>query len=338
MNLDFQKILFQSFDWAKDAKSVKYFFLVAFVHFLSFVLFFGLMFILSPQALNCFLLDSCDASASFFADIFFNPSKLFLLTGIFLTSLLFDIFVINYVTALTELYGLESMGFKNPGFDWGKLLRYVVLLIAAGLAALFWSFNRKARIVQWACVAVLLVLGAMVFATSYPLFLGTPYPPSNFSVVVLLIAVLVGVLVALPYSLIVFYNSMKLIVSSQAFLNSNMGIIDSLKRSWELTAGRVLDVFVAGLVVGIVYLVVFGIISAILLFLFALPLMTFVPSFDFAISFSEKILTIIIAPFALLVNGFFLASLYSALGAKAKTRTYKKKMPEHSQPWLKGKK
>ncbi|PIN85681.1 MAG: hypothetical protein COV47_00880 [Candidatus Diapherotrites archaeon CG11_big_fil_rev_8_21_14_0_20_37_9] len=158
------------------------------------------------------------------------------------------VFVWIYFTQKIIIRALELLGFKPTQYGIGKLLKSIVLSIWVSIAIMISWYNRKFMILFFAIIflGLLSVVAAFLFPIA-SLFL--------FIIIALLF---------ISYFFILVYNSVRLSLALEIFLNKDQGIEACTRESWDLTEGVVGNVFLAGFIPGIIiYLieVVFGLVA-----------------------------------------------------------------------------
>ncbi|MCX8189634.1 MAG: hypothetical protein N3F05_00160 [Candidatus Diapherotrites archaeon] len=139
MAFDVEEAIVYSFEWLKRRESIKYF---------------SIIFIA-----QLFLLIFSLSIGSIFS---VNLATLFF---IFLTSLLVEILL----GSITQLYALKSLGFEKATFNFSKYLGVLALDILSVLVALFWSFDKRLRIIQLCSLLVSLgILGFVILSIVLP--------------------------------------------------------------------------------------------------------------------------------------------------------------------------
>ncbi len=315
MAIDIGKSVSLSFEWLKSKESWRYALLVWAAAVLVFLFSWSIAALFFPQWVECLSFGYCGELEAHAARAAFYPAELFsLLLGIGIFSIavsLFGFFAMGFVNAVVQLFALRSMGFKNNEFFPLKYLKFLALLIAAELAAWFWSFDKRLRIVQWLCwVPIFLLAGLALF--QLPSLFAAPNAP--MALVFLWEALLAAVLF-LPVAVIAVYNAYRLFAAVPVFLHKESGVTASLKKSWKLMEGNVLMAFIASIVIGIAMLVVLGIAGFFVGVSVAAVSLLFNPgsvsNLEAFLNFVGTLSQLVLLPAALLINSFFIAGIYS---------------------------
>ena len=156
-----------------------------------------------------------------------------------------------YVMMLIRIRALQIAGHNPPALGWIKLIKIIILEILTGLFATF-SVYRPKWLILLAADIVLYFGGIMLMGTEAMWGM---------------ILILLSVLGFLAYFVVIIYNSLRLCFPITIFIDTEISIFDSLKKSEEITNGRVMSILgtslVFGIIVGIIAAVIGGIIEAI---------------------------------------------------------------------------
>ena len=303
--MDYEKIVKFSFSWIKTKETWKHVLTITgawiFTAVLLIVMVLGLILFASYPTLNQMLLVQMN---------FFNPLFLLLFFGILLISLIIFTVVAGtvfaFVTGMIYIFALKAKNLPIPFFNWKKAVSLLLLSFAETLAALFSIFNLK----------LLLILLAGVFGVylmSFP-------KPAN------LVGMLIAILSLLIYFVVYFYNAIRLSLSSTIFMSQDMSIIQSIRESWLMTEGKVLEVFIATMLLSLVLIIISFTISMIfaVINLSLIPLMfsvfgevvviiPLVYIFQLVMIFIENAITI---PLAMLIGIFGSVAIYNEVLTK----------------------
>jgi len=235
--MDYGKILSEGFQgWWKKPNAIR---LATYVFLVS--LFFSLVL----MGIGSFLFGSLEkyVQFSFGADSAADPLADFsTVLAFFGIAILFGI-VLFVVMRILEgkifAEALQSKRFAEP-FSIEKGLRFAVLSIASSLVALFCWYNKKWLLLLLGCLigVVLLVFGIV---------------SQNW--VVILLGALLALLLGIAYTAIATYNSVRLALADLVFVEKNHSIGTALRESWKISEKKVLRVFIAFFLVGIMYFV-----------------------------------------------------------------------------------
>ena len=235
---------------------------------------------------------------------FFNPDFLIPFLGILLISIIIFTLVAGtvfaFATGMIYLFALKMKKLPTPFFSWRKALSLLVLGFVESLAALFSIFNLK----------LLLILAAGVFGVYLMSF---PRPANLVGLVITIIALLI-------YFVVYFYNAIRLSLSSVIFMSQDMSIIQSIRESWLMTEERVLEVFIATMLLSVILMVInfaismifFGI-SLVIIPLNMMSLGLVTPLISLGLTFIENAITI---PLAMLIGIFGTIAIYNEVLTK----------------------
>lgn len=327
MGFDFGKAIRLSFKWIELKESWKYALIIWGVSLLSILFAFVLAMLFFPSLANCLVFGQCKDPYPFL-QMFTVPRAIWsFLTLIILFSLITGIFsfIVNSLgVALTQLFGLKSMNFKNPEFTFNKFLRYLWLLIATELVAWFWAFDKKLRAIQWICTGLI----ALVLVQATLAFMSAPqalFENTQFALTVLN-WLLLALIVFIVWAIVAIYVSYRLFLSIPLFLNKRLKAVNALKKSWHKMKGNVLNVFVASMMVVIIVMVVFLGLGLILGLLGGLLFQPTSP----ASSLYVQAIDVLLAPIGVLIGSFFMAGIYSMLSTTPKPSKLKESKKEKS--------
>ncbi|MCX6802433.1 MAG: hypothetical protein NT067_04975 [Candidatus Diapherotrites archaeon] len=322
--VDIGNVIGFSFSWYKSREFLKY------------ALFYWALFlVLGAAVLALFLAFFGSYVSAFMAD----PGALLqsiaadLASGAFLGKILaffavaFVLFILFwfatiYINALMTLFALRTKGFSHAQFHFSKVFGLIGLSIVVMLAALFYSFDEKIRKWQWLSLAGLVVSIVLLALSGISLaFLG--------------LGLLLLVVCFLAYIYFAIVNSLRMASGSVIFLQAEKGIMASLKESFGLTKGHLIEIFVCNLAVGVIVAVVTSLIVAVLGIIIGLILMPFMPQVALPASLQsalategilannlalvlgqylgQQIASFLIMPFSLLATAFVAVGIYSEL-------------------------
>lgn len=168
MTVDFEKAVCGSFDWVRRRESLKYALIISGLQLLSVLLSVGIaMLFLSamlPGFWECITSQNCELltkNMTLSADRnFFSTFLIWVLLLIFVVVVL-SLLIGVLTAAIVNLYALRAFGFKPVPFTVSKYLRYILFNIATVLAILFWSFDKRLRIVQIFCLISFFILAIL---------------------------------------------------------------------------------------------------------------------------------------------------------------------------------
>ncbi len=248
MNLNYESIISFAFDWLKTKDSIK---------------------ILLPYGALCAVMALFGVLQQNFSERIPASNSIYLV-GLLVSfgfRVLF-VFVSFYFVGLAIVFALKRKQ-KHPRFFGGEeFIGLIKTAIVNLVCSLVWCQNKKIRAAQVSCLSVLIVSVASLFS----LFLVSMHSENlllaNLSVFILL--VLVSFLLALAYFLVVAYASTRYCFSIIVFLEKKTEAMDSVRKSWELTRGSVLEILLAWIAAGIVSAIAFGLVAFFLSIFFAL--------------------------------------------------------------------
>jgi len=139
---------------------------------------------------------------------------------------------------------LNSSGRKFVEFDLGRWVKFIVLEIMTSIAVVLSLFNLKLLLVGLAALACMVIAFIALAFTSLLVFI---------------IFLLLGALLGLAYFVIMVYNAIKLSMGCVSYVESEKGIIEALKDSWNLTGGSTLNVFIGLFLIGLIVGIIVGI-------------------------------------------------------------------------------
>ena len=284
MELDIGKLISFGFSWMKDKTCLKY--------FVFLFIFYAIIGTISNYALSGIY------------KTFAAGSTEILTTAIYFAGYTLIIGIITGVVALIMFYLIVSRGLKLAkssfaSLTFGRFLRLIVLCIASAFVAGLSIFRLKWL---WILIVgvILFIAGTVIFIAGTGgnlLLLGIGGALEIASVVLLVI-----------YGVIVVYNSIRLAVGEIAFVEREQPIMKALKKSWDVTGGRVWEIILAMFVLG----VLIWIISSVL----GLPafVYTFIQGFTTAMQSATASQT---AAYALMGDPIYLALIIPSYLASA---------------------
>ncbi len=167
-------------------------------------------------------------------------AKLVLFLIVVAPLLLLEMAISIYISVLMQARALEVLGFTPPQVTPMRALKYVLMNIWVMLMAITSWYSRK---------LFFLFLG-IIFVLLFGIVMLILVPPIGA------ILLLLGVLACIPYLIVYIYNSIRLSVADAVYLSSEDGVFASVRKTWGLTQGKALEVFLAGLLLGICLIVV----------------------------------------------------------------------------------
>ncbi len=145
-------------------------------------------------------------------------------------------FIEGFVYTLILLRGMEFYKIKTTPFELEKYIRLVVLHIFSGILALISYYDKRFLMVF---IGIVISYGIGFLLLAFINILG-------------FILLILAIFATLFYVLVVVYNEIRLSMAPFIFLEKEQGIFDSLRQGWNLTKGKVIDVFIGMLIIGII--------------------------------------------------------------------------------------
>ncbi len=144
----------------------------------------------------------------------------------------------GFFSVLILLKGMNFYKIKTAPFNATKYVKLIILQILSGILALISYYDKRFFFVFIGIIALYLI-GIITLI-------------SGIGIILLLLALFLSFF----YLFIVIYNSIRLSMTPYVFLETNKGIFQSLRDGWNLTQGKVIDIFIALLIIGVIFFVV----------------------------------------------------------------------------------
>lgn len=185
---------------------------------------------------------------------------------IFFAILFFMIIVYLLITYLTINRSLEITKRKTIPLGILNFIKFSIMYLFYFFAVTFSLFNLKFLLIL-ATGLILFIIGATIAFTD---------------VIIGILLILFSLLFFLAYYIVIIYNSFRLYFIESIFLETGE-MINTLKKCWQLTKGRVADLFIVIFLVMIIYMMIY--------FIFDLPatLYSFFVGFTTAMSGIEQV-------------------------------------------------
>jgi len=291
MPFKIENVLRYGFAWIEDRESLKYILLNLAVQIATGAAIILLLLMLFQPYLSLLFMGESTSTAllPFTLNLQELISRVILFFILLIPILIVSIIALNYVQALMVLFALRKKGITPAGFNFIKLIRLIIMGIAAALAALFYSFDKTFRIIQW--LSLFGVIASVLLIRLSPLF------------------ILLALLFLLIYIVAVIYNFLRLFVTDQIFLHEELGIIETLKKSFEVTRNEVWNVFLAALVLMVVNYILNQLPLELLKYA-VLPTLSSQPILALIILF---LVAILLAPIVVIFNAFYGVGVYTEL-------------------------
>ncbi|MBN2067257.1 MAG: hypothetical protein JW744_02205 [Candidatus Diapherotrites archaeon] len=301
--MDYAQVLEFSFAWLKDRPLVKY----AALYWAAIFGFFLLL------GLTAYLLFMPLVSRLLAGDLL-SLLELFLAPGWFITA--FILFVVIaaflylllilatlYIEALVLVRALRAAELPVAPFSLTRFVYLAFLYIVTFLAAFFSWFN-KIFLSILASAAVLFVL-SIVFIAARANLMGFFFLALSF-------------LLFIVYCVVLIYNSLRLSQATAIFLTKGTGIVEAIKESWSLTQGRVLSIFLASLLVGVVGYIVVVLATLLVALVIAIPVFFALPMdplarYNVAFTIGQVIAGFLVNPLWIFISMFSAAAIYKNL-------------------------
>ncbi|MFA5930990.1 MAG: hypothetical protein WC821_01625 [archaeon] len=233
MDFDFKGILnFAFVDWFKQKGIWKY---VAFLF-----IFYFLTNLVSSYAMYALFSPLWNISSMGTGEAI---NLIFYFIGFVIAMVLFSIIVGSIVSYFIIAKALDSKKMDFVEFNFGRVLKFIGLMIAENLAVLFSIF--KLRLLLILIAAVALTMAGLILVV-------LAYNGATLLAIVGLSLLLIALLLYMAYFVVMVYNSLRLTLSSAIFVESEKGIMDSLRSSWNISRGNVLNILVVLLIMGLV--------------------------------------------------------------------------------------
>jgi hypothetical protein len=268
-----------------------------------------------------------------------------------------------YISALVNFFAFRSAKITYPKFSLSRLGRFFILFLAEAFLVSFFWVHRKIWILGVAAVigiilACLSIINPALLTVSFLIFWGialvliiaplylffagehnsdavgvNKYFLLFLPVLVVLILlsslhwlfIILLAIVLVAYLVVIFYCSIRVFCSTPVFLSKGTGALDSIRTSLILTKGRVVDVFIAMLIWGLVSILLFvvplTILDSILWYIHTPPSIGI---------FSVVVIPFVIGPLITLFGVFLKVGVYSQLLSKTKVKpTASKQVPKN---------
>lgn len=299
MSFKVENVLNYGFAWFKDRESLKYILMNFTIQCIAGIITIVLaIMLLGSNVLLLFLGKELPTSSYLQLMIPDFISKLIMFFLILIPIIIISSLALFYVQALMMLFALRKKNIVPAQFTLYKFLRLIALTIIMPFVAMFYSFDKTVRLAQWlSLLGSIISLVAIIFLRSAALFI----------LPILIIFLII-------YIITVVYNCLSLFVCNPVFLHEDIGIIQSLRRSFELTRNNMLNILFAAIILSIVNYLVGAIPSAILSMLpETLPYTS--PLLAFGIF---SLLAVALAPLLAIFNAFYSVGVYTELLAAKK--------------------
>lgn len=287
--MEFENLVKFSFSWLKN--SMKYVFAIWIAYIVFFIAltgtalaFFGLSFLSNPSI----------------GQEFFQKLAGAILPFLFLAIIEFTLFVavLTFISIKAQARALSIKGLSTTAVDFGIFVKIIVLQAYISIKSFFWPHNKTLRTMELALViASILLIFAGVLLIAFKNLIG-------------IIAILFALLLFFPWMAIAVYCSFRYSIALSVFLSKKNGIRESSFESWKLTHGKILNIFIAGLLLGIVQLIIgFALDLAVMLVLLPIQMLmggnAMLPAIIIRLGSN-----LLFSPIGLLSQSFFAAGLY----------------------------
>ncbi|MBI4053649.1 MAG: hypothetical protein HY394_06470 [Candidatus Diapherotrites archaeon] len=225
--MQFEQVLKFSYSWLKEKRSVKFFAATICLALAFYTLLGGLIFLAAgPAVMSLLSGDALSATAGFLSAL---PA---IIVGGIIIYIAY-IALMFFIQAKAVVFGMSKAGYRHDIVSKSKVLRFLLLSIAEGFVALFSLF--KPKLLAILGVSLVLFVAGIIFAKT-----------AGLIATLMIITGFVGLLV---YVAVIIYNSYRLSVAVPIFFETNAGIMSSLKQSWKITRGNVLNILISGIIV-----------------------------------------------------------------------------------------
>lgn len=230
MSMDYEMILKNGFAWRKDSKVLQYLVLLIAI---------GLAFLIGVA----FLIES--ATGEFLSAYLRSANviaSLMPLIGLFIGLILVSIvigLIQGFIYTLIVLRGMNYYKIKTSNFGIVKFIKLLILYFFSFIFAFISYYNKKFLLFFIGLIALFIFGFASMFVS----------PQIGFVLIVL------AFIASIFYIGIIIYNSFRLSMAPFVFLEKE-DVFGSLREGYEITRGRVVDIFVALLIVTIIIMIV----------------------------------------------------------------------------------
>jgi len=290
--MDYSEVIKFAFSWFKDAKTWKYVGAMMGISLAVTILAVALEASLSitlggPNTLALALTGNAEAQGILLIEFVAGAAALL---------------ISMYISVLILLRAMDLSGFKHEPISPGKFVRYIILLAANYLTAMLSLLHRKGLLVL--ITSVLLI----IFGTIIAMVAAGDQMISLVSVILLGL----GVFLLIPAMVFWAYNSVRLFASHLFFIQHNLGIAASIKSSWKLTQGRVMEIVIAHVLFFLVMLGI-GIALAVIHLVIMVPVTLLAFTTPVVLTLAAGILNSIESPILGAVTMFLAVGIYIAL-------------------------
>lgn len=209
--------------WLKDRGTLKY--------FLSLIIIFVLTTIAGNYLIYSLLYPAYSSATPSSAEIVSAMINAIPVLAVFIILNSLAVYFIAYLVIARALK-LKKNGAQKLSFI--RLVKLLVLELFIFFSAFLSLFNPKFLMVLIAAI-VLFIVGVVLVTV-----------PGYFAVGGALLVL--GFVLLLAYFIVVAYNSIRLLLSTVAFVEKNLGIVGAAKESWKRAQGNVLNIAIAWLV------------------------------------------------------------------------------------------
>ncbi|MFA5763791.1 MAG: hypothetical protein WC915_03175 [archaeon] len=293
INTDAQEIVTNSFiSWVKNKKLQKYFVILAILEVIFAVI---LMSILNESISNFAQLNETQIELAITTIISFYGSMMLFLIPFSLIVTFFSYKIIQE--------GLKLSKRKSIQLTFLRYLKFLLYPWFAFLAALFSIFD-----IRYLAIGI---IGGLIFIIGGLTFLTNP--ALGIPIMIL------GFLLIFVYLIIVLINSIKLVLGQIIYVEKERTIFESLKESFIVTNGNVVNLILLGLILGIIVSLISGLVS--------LPSTIYVqmliesnpnPTFIFMDLIYQLLLipAYIVAGYTIICGNLFTINIYSKIKSK----------------------
>jgi len=147
--------------------------------------------------------------------------------------ILLEMIIESYILVSIEVRALNVLGFAAPQLTPIKFVKYILLKIWVFIMGLTSWYSRK-FFYMFLGIISLFVLAA-IFA-----FISVP---------IAIIFAFLGAIAYIVYIFVAIYNTIRLSIAGAMYLSSDEGILASVRRTWNFTQGKAVDIFLCILII-----------------------------------------------------------------------------------------
>lgn len=151
-----------------------------------------------------------------------------------------EMVALSYIQVSMKVRALNVLGFAAPELTAVKFVKYILLKFWASIMIFTSWYSRMFFFMFLGIIGTFLL--AAIFA-----FIAPP---------IALVLAFIGGLAYFVYIFVIIYNVLRLLIAGAMYLCSDDGILSSVRRTWEFTQGKVVDIFLCVLILVIAIIAV----------------------------------------------------------------------------------